>query len=86
MAFLRGEARRDGRGNLPQGVVQTTLGLTGDFNGAAEAFKKDAVKNVIAKGFKPVFGFGNRPSDVARATAVFPSPSTSRTRHACALR
>ncbi|NOU30397.1 MAG: phosphatidylinositol transfer protein [Polyangiaceae bacterium] len=64
-AFLRGESRRDGRGNLPQGVVQTTLGLTGAFNGAAEAFKKEAVKSVIAKGFKPVFGFGNRPSDVA---------------------
>ncbi len=64
-AFLRESARGDGRGNLPHGVVHTTLGLTGAFNSAAEAFKKAEIQALVAKGFKVVFGFGNRPSDVA---------------------
>lgn len=67
--LLRESNRRDGRGNLPQGIVHTTLGLTGAFNSAAEAFKKDELKSLVAKGFKPVFGFGNRPSDVATYVA-----------------
>lgn len=64
-AFLKESARGDGRGNLPNGVVHTTLGLTGAFNSAAEAFKKAEIQSLVAKGFKVVFGFGNRPSDVA---------------------
>jgi hypothetical protein len=64
-AFLTEAARGDHRGDLPAGVVHTTLGLTGAFNSAAEAFKKNELAMLVAKGLKPVFGFGNRPSDVA---------------------
>lgn len=63
--FMNEKNRADGRGNLPQGIVHTTLGLTGAFNSAAEAFKKAEVDALRAKGFQVVFGFGNRPSDVA---------------------
>lgn len=63
--FLSEKARADHRGDLPGGIVHTTLGVTGAFNSAAEAFKKNELKMLVDKGFKPVFGFGNRPSDVA---------------------
>jgi LNS2 (Lipin/Ned1/Smp2) len=83
-AFLKESSRADGRGNLPQGTVQTTLGLTGAFNAAAEAFKKEAVQRIVDKGFNPVFGFGNRQSDVATYKAMgvpfayyFENPDTS---------
>lgn len=64
-AFLRASARGDGRGDLPLGVVHTTLGLTGAINSAAEDFKKSELEMLSKKGFRPTFGFGNRKSDVA---------------------
>jgi hypothetical protein len=64
-AFLSEAARGDRRGDLPQGVVHTTLGLTGAMNAAAEDFKKAELKALVDKGFRVVLGFGNRPSDVA---------------------
>jgi hypothetical protein len=64
-SFLREKNRQDGRGDLPQGIVHTTLTLTGAFNAAAEAFKKTELARLEAKGLKIRFGFGNRPSDVA---------------------
>jgi phosphatidate phosphatase PAH1 len=64
-AFLREVEREDGRGDLPQGIIHTTLGITGALNGAAEAFKKEELGRLIAKGFTIKFGFGNRPSDIA---------------------
>jgi hypothetical protein len=67
--FLRDRNRMDGRGDLPQGIVHTTLTLTGAVNAAAEAFKKDELARLVAKGLKIQFGFGNRPSDVAAYTA-----------------
>jgi hypothetical protein len=63
--FLREKNRSDGRGDLPQGLVHTTITLTGAFNAAAQAFKTDELKRLVAKGFDVRFGFGNRPSDVA---------------------
>lgn len=67
-AFLSQSARGDRRGDLPQGIVHTTLGLTGAMNAAAEDFKKAELKALVDKGFRVVLGFGNRPSDVATYT------------------
>lgn len=67
--FLRADKRGDARGDLPNGVVHTTLGLTGAINSAAEAFKKNELDMLAKKGFRPTFGFGNRKSDVATYTA-----------------
>lgn len=63
--FLRAGAREDGRGDLPRGIVHTTLTKLGRFNEAAEAFKKGELRRLAAKGLHPTFGFGNRLSDVA---------------------
>ena len=40
-AFLREKNRDDERDDLPQGIVHTTLGVTGAMNSAAEEFKKN---------------------------------------------
>jgi hypothetical protein len=64
-AFLREAMRDDERGNLPEGIVHTTLGVTGAVNSAAEEFKKSELAALAAKGFVITFGFGNRKSDVA---------------------
>jgi len=63
--FLRENIRNDGRGDLPAGVVHTTLALTGAFNAAAQTFKTDELTRLAAKGFELVIGIGNRMSDVA---------------------
>jgi hypothetical protein len=68
-AFLSGEARGDGRGDLPSGIVHTTLGLTGAINSAAQDFKMHEMDMLAQKGFRPQIGFGNRKSDVATYTA-----------------
>ena len=63
--FLSETHRGDGRGNLPQGNIHTTLGMVGAINSAAEAFKKSELQRLVDKGFVVGLGFGNRPSDVA---------------------
>lgn len=62
-AFLREEKRGDGRGDLPAGIVHTTLSLLGASNDAAQAFKSDELARLRAKGFVLALGFGNRTSD-----------------------
>lgn len=63
--FMNEADRQDGRGDLPEGIIHTTLGLIGAINSAAETFKKNELKMLTDKGFNIGFGFGNRPSDVA---------------------
>lgn len=63
--FLSQAERKDGRGEMPEGIVHTTLGEFGTFGSGAEAFKDDELKRLTAKGFKVTFAFGNRKSDVA---------------------
>ncbi len=67
--LLREANRNDGRGDLPQGTVRTTLTLTGQFNETAQAFKEAEIAALRKKGFDVRFGFGNRPGDVAAYNA-----------------
>jgi hypothetical protein len=69
-AFLNGETRGDGRGDLPQGLVHTTLGDIGALGSAAGTFKKDELQLLRNKGFVPTFAFGNHTSDVAAYNAA----------------
>jgi hypothetical protein len=69
-AFLRESVRKDGRGDLPIGVVHTTLTLTGAMNAAAQSFKTNELAAFAAKGFKLAIGIGNRMSDVGAYDAT----------------
>ena len=68
--FLRQNLRNDGRGDLPIGVVHTTLSLAGAFDAAAQTFKTDELTRLAAKGFLLSIGLGNRMSDVAAYDAM----------------
>ena len=80
--FLREDNRKDGRGDLPQGIVHTTLGATGAYNAAAEAFKKEALDRLQGKGFVVAYAFGNRKSDVATKLETTCQQVRSRLDHA----
>jgi phosphatidate phosphatase PAH1 len=69
-AFLDGATRGDGRGDLPQGLVHTTLSEIGALGSASESFKKAELQALRDKGFVPTFAFGNHQSDVAAYNAA----------------
>ena len=66
--FMAEANRRDGRGDLPLGIIHTTTGLTGALNSAAVTFKMGEVQALVDKGFSVEWAFGNRPSDVETYT------------------
>jgi phosphatidate phosphatase PAH1 len=68
-AFLRESARGDGRGDLPEGIVHTTLTELGALPNAAKIFKQDELTRLRDKGFKIVLGFGDQQSDVQAYSA-----------------
>jgi phosphatidate phosphatase PAH1 len=63
--FLRERNRGDGRGDLPEGLVHTTLGEFGALPKAAQVFKHDELQMLRDKGLNIVLGFGDQGSDVA---------------------
>ena len=55
---------------FPEGIVHTTLGLTGAFNDAAAAFKSDELNGVTKKGLRLWYAVGNRASDATAFTGA----------------
>jgi hypothetical protein len=67
--FLHERFRGDGRGDLPEGLVHTTLTEFGALPSAAQVFKHDELQMLRDKGLKIVLGFGDQGSDVNAYTA-----------------
>jgi hypothetical protein len=62
--FLAERSRGDGRGDLPEGIVHTTLDELGAKPSAAQIFKRAELAALRAKGLALRIGFGDQQSDV----------------------
>lgn len=63
---------------FPPGIVHTTTGATGAFNGPAAEFKSAELARAEAKGLKIQWAFGNRASDTDAYDAAHVEPKDHR--------
>jgi phosphatidate phosphatase PAH1 len=68
--FLQQSSRGDGRGDLPEGLVHTTLNELPSGPTAASVFKQNELQMLRDKGLNIVFGFGDQGSDDKAYTAA----------------